>query len=143
MRRISRFGWRARFCVLAAAAFAMLLGGIACDDGQPVVEEPPPPLPPVHKLPGPEAFMRTLTTCAPRLHESVKWSPDGGEVLFSVGSDVYGVGADGSGLRKVAHRFVGGRAGKMTAFDVSADGRSSTPDAIGREETRPITSTNS
>ncbi len=87
--------------------------------------------------------MRTLTTCAPRLHESVKWSPDGGEVLFSVGSDVYGVGADGSGLRKVAHRFVGGRAGKMTAFDVSADGRSSTPDAIGREETRPITSTNS
>ena len=123
MTQTGRVGLTVRFGVLPIVMFAVLLSGIACDDGQPVVVEPSPALLPVHKLPGPEAFRRTLTTCAPRVHESVKWSPDGAEVLFIVGPDVYGIGTDGGGLRKVAHGFAGGKAAKMTAFDVSAGGR--------------------
>ena len=123
MRRMGFVGWRARFSVLAIFVLAVLLSGTACDDGQPVVVEPSPTLLPVYKNPGPEAFRRTLTTCAPRVRESVKWSPDGEEVLFIVGSDVYGVRGDSGGLRKVAHGFAGGKAAKMTAFDVSTGGR--------------------
>ena len=54
---------------------------------------------------------------------SVKWSPDGERVLFSVGPDVYAVGVDGIGLRKVGDASVGGRSGPKTSLDVSPDGK--------------------
>ena len=122
---------RGRVAILSAVVFAVLLSAVGCDDQQPVLEEE---LLPVHKL-NPvdaqgEVIKESSSTCVPlfgrqpwQWHESVKWGADGAEVLFTMGPDVYVVGADGIGLRKVGDGSAGDTTGPMTSFDVSPDGR--------------------
>ncbi len=57
----------------------------------------------------------------------VKWSPSGAEILFSRGSALYAVTADGSRLWEVASAAVDGEiegesVGEMVAFDIAPDG---------------------
>ena len=113
----------------ALVSIAVLVSAMACDDA-------PVELPieaPVEKGYGVvvegEVDKNGSTTCAPafgrapwRWYESVKWSVAGEQVLFSVGPDVYAVGADGIGLRKVGDGSVGDRTGPETSFDASPDG---------------------
>ena len=126
-----RLAGRTRIVVLWAVLLALLLSAIGCEDGRPV--EPIGRDLPVHKFPPADAegnvHKEVSTTCAPAFrrqpwqwHESVKWTSDGAQVLFTVGPDVYAVGADGIRLRKVADGAADGKAGPKTSFDVSPDG---------------------
>ena len=130
MRRIRCFSWTVRCVLLAAATFAVLLSAIGCDDAP--VELPTEA--PVEKGYGVvvegEVHTHGSTTCAPafgqgpwRWRGSVKWSAAGEQVLFSLGPDVYTVGADGTGLRKVGDGATGGKAGPNASLDVSPDGQ--------------------
>ena len=117
--------------VAASAALmliAVLVSATACDDAP--VELPIEAPPEIGRAAVEEAPVHThgSTTCAPafgsgpwRWRGSVKLSSDGTQVVFSAGSDVYAVGADGTGLRKVGDASVGGKAGPKTSFDGSPD----------------------
>ena len=131
LSRISRLAGRTRIVALWVVLLAVLLSAVGCEDERPV--EPVGRDLPVHKFPPADAegnvHKEVSTTCAPAFrrqpwqwHQSVKWTPDGARVLFTVGPDVYAVGADGIRLRKVADGAADGKAGPKTSFDVSPDG---------------------
>ena len=142
MRRNLPLELNVRLVVLAVATLAVLLiGAVACDvgrDGTGELTYEPIGTPVVEVLleapetsDGRSAESSSLASCGGDLVKSrgdrggaVAWSrgPAGDEIVFSMGLDVYAVGADGRGLRMLSEAEGERGSRTTTALDVSPDG---------------------
>ena len=141
-RRLGCVGSNDRFIVLAVATLVVLLSGaVACDvggDGTGELIYEPIGTPVVEVLleapaasDGGSAESSSLASCGGDLVKSwgdrsgaVAWSRglSGHEIVFSMGLEVYAVGADGRGLRMLSEAEGEGGSAGTTALDVSPDG---------------------